>query len=304
MGEAWFFIDHRLGLRATLLDSDSLRSSDLRRYNVIIAPPMWGGDLRSASESLKTWVSAGGTLIAIGSAARAMTSSEDSSGLSGARTLENSLGDLDAYEQAILREFVGRSAEVDFDALFGEHVPDALTYPWKDAPDRPSKEERKRRDDWNSEFMPSGVILAARADDRHWLTIGCPDEFPVLYTGGTILMSKPPVETAVRFGVFEEAPPADEEATEEKAKKPARAGWAMLPEGQRLRLRLAGLLWPEASHRIANSAVVTRESVGSGQVILFSTDPVFRAATLGQARLFLNAVVYGPGLGTREPIIP
>ncbi len=315
MGEAWFFIDQRLGLRATLLNSENLRAADLRRYNVIVAPSSWGGDLRASSDALKAWISAGGTFIALGSSASGLTSSEETPGLSSVRTLENSLADLDAYEQVILREFVGRQSDVCIDGLFDDHVSASVVYPWTDAPDRPSKEERKRRDDWQSSFMPSGVVLAARSDDRHWLTLGCAPEFPVLFTGETVLMAKPPAHAAVRFGVFENAPEPskpEKEANEDSkdkskpddtSKKP-RAGWAMLPPGQQLRLRVAGLLWPEASHRLANSAFVTRESVGAGQIILFASDPVFRAATLGSGRVFLNAVVYGPGLGAREPIIP
>ena len=54
----------------------------------------------------------------------------------------------------------------------------------------------------------------------------------------------------------------------------------------------------------ANAAYVTRESVGSGQLILFASDPVFRAAALGTARVLANAVVCGPGMGASQPIMP
>jgi hypothetical protein len=83
-------------------------------------------------------------------------------------------------------------------------------------------------------------------------------------------------EAPVRLGVFEavEAPPDEDEP-------PPAAGWALLPEGQQLRLRMAGLLWPEAAHRLANGAWLTREAVGRGQIILFATPPVFRGATDG-----------------------
>ena len=67
---------------------------------------------------------------------------------------------------------------------------------------------------------------------------------------------------------------------------------------------MSGLVWPEASQRIANSAYLTRERIGDGQVILFSGEPNFRGATLGTNRLWLNAIVYGPGLGTRSKINP
>ena len=64
----------------------------------------------------------------------------------------------------------------------------------------------------------------------------------------------------------------------------------------------AELLWPEARDRIANSAWVTRESVGRGQVILFAHAPAFRAAKLGAMRVLENALILGPGLGANQPV--
>ena len=84
----------------------------------------------------------------------------------------------------------------------------------------------------------------------------------------------------------------------------ARLGWATIPEGKELWLRMSGLVWPEAAQRIANSAYLTQERVGNGQIILFAETPIFRGATLGSARLLLNAVVYGPGMGTRAVVEP
>ena len=67
-------------------------------------------------------------------------------------------------------------------------------------------------------------------------------------------------------------------------------------------MRMSGLLWPEAAQRIANSAYLTHEKAGSGQIILFSGQPNFRGAARGTNRLLLNAVVYGAGLGSRPKI--
>lgn len=200
-------------------------------------------------------------------------------------------------------------------------------------PDKPDADEIKRRDEWNRLFMPTGAVLASRIDDRHWLTIGCrtspenltdesdetpearatreaeeakalasrggaDDYLPVLYTGSTVLMAGPGVEAPIRFGFYL---PADDASG---ADAPASAGWARNPPGQALALRMSGLLWPEAAVRIANSAFVTRDRVGEGQVILFACSPTFRAATLGTSRILENAIVFGPGLGARAPIIP
>ncbi len=67
-------------------------------------------------------------------------------------------------------------------------------------------------------------------------------------------------------------------------------------------LRLGGLLWPEAKERIAKGSWATQERVGNGQVILFATQPNFRGYFRGAERLLLNAMFYGPGLGTRTSV--
>ena len=66
-------------------------------------------------------------------------------------------------------------------------------------------------------------------------------------------------------------------------------------------VRLGGLLWPEAALRLAESAYVTVERVGDGQVILFASQAAFRGYSRTSARLLGNAVVYGPGAGASQP---
>ena len=62
-------------------------------------------------------------------------------------------------------------------------------------------------------------------------------------------MAKHPIEAPVRLGVWE---PKEGAAAR-------RVGWSALPAGNDLRLRMSGLLWPEAGGRLANSAALTRE---------------------------------------------
>ena len=80
--------------------------------------------------------------------------------------------------------------------------------------------------------------------------------------------------------------------------------WFYQASGLQGLLRMSGLLWPEAGQRIANSAYLTRESRGHGQIILFAGQPVYRGATLGTNRLLLNALVYGPGMGAQTVVTP
>ena len=100
---------------------------------------------------------------------------------------------------------------------------------------------------------------------------GLGEKMPVLFWGDNAYMSKHPVKTPVRLAGEEE-------------------------------LRLSGLLWPEARLRIADTAYATVESVGRGQIILFATDPTLRMWMAGAQRLFLNAVLLGPGLGASQPV--
>ncbi len=295
-GSIWHTLDHRLGIRHSQLNASQLRSADLRRYNVLVAPNRSLGALEEpAKKALKTWIQAGGTLIAIARSAFEIASEE--AGISSVRLLRDVLGELDTYQLAVLRETMERARELPAEAQVWSHVAAAETSrPWDGLADleRPDEDELKRRDTWDLMFMPQGAFLATRTDPEHWLTYGVGLELPVLTRGSRVLMAAHPVETPVRFGVLDPTAGA----------KPRQVGWSVVPAGHDLRLRMSGLLWPEAAGRLANSAAVTREQLGNGQVILFANSPTFRASTRGTARLLLNALIYGPGLGADAPIVP
>jgi hypothetical protein len=53
---------------------------------------------------------------------------------------------------------------------------------------------------------------------------------------------------------------------------------------------------------MAWTAYATREGKGRGQIILFEGEPVFRGSFRGSERLFLNAILLGPGFGTARVI--
>jgi hypothetical protein len=116
-------------------------------------------------------------------------------------------------------------------------------------------------------FSARGAHLRIELDPELWLSWGLPDELPVLANARDTLVAAPPVQVPARFATLD-------------------------------RLHLGGLLWPEAAGRLAETAYVTRESVGRGQVVLFLNDPEFRAWTVGTRRLLTNAILYGPGLGS------
>ncbi|MCA9310072.1 MAG: hypothetical protein KDA21_02640, partial [Phycisphaerales bacterium] len=305
-GSTWFTLDHRMGMRATYLNCDELGGGgDLRAYNVVILPNAWGRPLDEGRlADLADWVRAGGTLIAVEGSASMLA---DESGIGSTRRLESVLGELDAYEQAVLREWQGRNASVNAESVWSHEGPTTVDYPWQDAAARPDTDELELRDAWQQIFSPQGAFVAGRVDDEHWLTFGCGDVMPVLAAGGPVLMAGSGVDAPIRIGAWQpatEQSAAAESEDSEEAAGDGRVGWARLPEGQRLQVRMSGLLWPEAAQRLANGAWVTRERVGDGQVILFASAPTFRGASLGMTRVLMNAVVCGPGCGTSQPLPP
>ncbi len=117
--------------------------------------------------------------------------------------------------------------------------------------------------------MPRGAILRADLDNEHWLTSGLGDKAPVILYTDFAFLSRSPIETVARLS-------------------------------QADNLRLSGLLWPEARKRWEETAYLTREGVGKGQIILFGGEPYYRGYFHGSGRLLANAILLGPGLGTKK----
>jgi hypothetical protein len=301
-GHLWQELDRNVGTAVSLVDAQALGSYDLRRYNVLILPSAGGmGEvLAPIADDLKAWVRSGGTLIAIGGSARALAS--EKLGFSGVRLRQDVLTKLDEYRFAAQREQGARKIEIDEDLVWNgakkkaEGSPaGADTKPSDAKPETPKSDaaakddaksdarsdtksdakkdadpDAEREDAWRRRFAPAGVFLRGMVRNDAWISAGCDDEMPVFFEGSGALMSRSPVMTAVRLA------PAD-------------------------KLRLAGLLWPEARERLADTAYLTVEGMGAGQVILFAAQPGFRGYHKATARLFDNAVIYGPGVGANAP---
>jgi hypothetical protein len=271
-GHLWHQLDVELGVPFTILDAQLFGRADLRRYNVLILPP---GNLRSLlasqRESIEDWVRGGGTLIGVGSTAALLTQGKEP--LSSVRLRRDALEELDEYERAVERERNANDVVIDEELLWEGATEPAEEEDAEEEEKESSEDEApiKERDAWMRRFSPSGVNLLADVNKHHWLTAGCGDEMPIAFSGSNVYLTKNPVETAIRFG------PAKD-------------------------LRLAGLLWPEARERIADSAYLTRERKGNGQIVLFANVPTFRGYHIGTARLFSNAVIYGPGLGANQAL--
>ncbi len=307
-GHVWNLLDAEIGIPVTQVDAQGLGGYDLRRYNVLVVPDggNLGAILKENAEELRTWVRGGGTLIACGGSAAAAIADPELK-LSSVRARSEALEDLEKYAVAVKRERDAGKKPVDESALWGgkpaeakpagaekpaaETKPAAEAKPASEAkpaveakPAEEKKEEKpagskpeekgedkKSREHWMRTFSPRGVILRGEVNPDSWITAGCTEELPVFFEGSGAFLSQLPAKTPVRLAAAD-------------------------------RLRISGLLWPEARERIADTAYCTVESQGAGQVILFACPPAFRGWFRGTARLFTNAVVYGPGAGASQPV--
>jgi hypothetical protein len=297
-GFIWHYLEQGLGLTPSLLDEDWIGRVDLRRYSVIIAPERWGAPLPTEqAEALKLWVEGGGTLIALGNAAAGLAGKD---GPAQARTLEASFEDLVPFRSALAREWIATQDSLPRATQLWSHTAVAgskAAWPQDVSDPKLDSKALAVRDEWQQLFMPRGAFVASRCSQHYWLSMGCDEALPVLVSDNTPLMVSGGVEAPFRLGLHQVAGGKDAASWTD-------FGWAGVPPGQSLLLRMGGLLWPEAQERLANTAWVTREARGRGQIVLFANPPVFRGASLGMQRVLGNAVIYGPGLGASPSITP
>lgn len=310
VGATWWSLDTYLGVRHSQLDINSITRADLRRYNTLIMPLSYGKLGKEQQAKLKAWVEQGGTLIAHSLSAADLARKKD--GLSKVKQVADVLDKAQDYDLAMQREWLAMQDVIDVEKVMQHTVSTDLSYPWDDTNKPLKKEVLEKREKWQKRFMPSGAIVAGRVDQKHWLSFGVDANLPLLYSNQPVLMSADESHAVVRIGVFNPLPETSKskkskgksDAQKSESDEPASNafGWSTLPQGQELLVRMSGLLWPEAAQRIANSAYLTHEKSGNGQIILFSGQPNFRGAARGTNRLLLNAIVYGAGLGSRPKI--
>ncbi len=290
VGTTWWSIDTNLGIRHSHLDSDSLSKNDLRRYNTIILPSRSSMN-EDSQNALVQWVKQGGTLITHDNASAIISKIKD---FSTVKVLDDIFEEAKAFDMALQRRLLANQSYAVPDNLSASKLNTALSYPWDGQPEEAlDKDALEQRNKWQKLFMPAGAMAAGSVDQEHWLTFGVNEQLPLLYRNQTVLVTPQSAESVVSVGVYK----ANKDAKYDEA-----LGWYSIPNGQEVHVRMSGLIWPEAAQRIVNSSYLTRESIGSGQVIMFSGEPNFRGAAHGTNRLLLNAIVYGAGFGTKAMV--
>jgi hypothetical protein len=326
-GALWHLLDKEMGLRFAGLDLSRFSQADLNRYNVLIFPTVFGEPGvyeailgKRGMKRLRSWIEAGGTAIGIGGGAEFLAGKEND--LTKTRLRRQAL---ERYPPVVLgpgaetAEAAGpfravglRAGEEPEGQGEGESAgrPEAARFtgssPYDVAPvlgpgarpfaepfdqgtpvgmrpvsladwlrpllppgqKKPEKDDFERADERLRRFSPRGAFLRIETDPNIWLAWGMPSELPAFTRSSDTLVAEPPVQVPAQFAGLE-------------------------------RLHLGGLLWPEGAGRLARTAYTTREPLGRGQVILFLNEPEFRGWTRATRRLLLNAILYGPGMGTR-----
>lgn len=319
-GYIWHLLDQDLDLHFNNLDIGRFQRIDLARYNVLVFPPIWGGTSmyrqalgEDGLARLKEWIAAGGTAIGIGGGARLLA--DPALELTRTRLRADALDRFPppvwsiAAEEA---ELAGRptAAGLRITAPAGDDMkradvtrhgslydvapllgPGARPFATGHAQGKPLATEPLPLARWLEpvlpagqaspataditqadqrlrRFMPQGALLAVDLDPESWLNHGLQDRATVWFGSNDTFVATPPVTAAARFAVVDD-------------------------------LHRGGLLWPEAAARLARTAYATREAVGRGQVILFADHPAQRRWLADPERMLANALLLGPGLGTR-----
>ena len=230
-GGHWFFLEQILDAPFDILNVSDVSGTDLTHYDVIVVPP--GGPLgtlgNGGTTALDNWVRAGGTLVAVGSAAQQLA--EPLAEIERRTRLDDDEDDRDARLQRALM----------------------------------SREEREL-EGWQ-ERVP-GTILKAHMDPAHPLSFGAgidtaEDRLFVLSTGS----------------VFE--PESGFESV------------AFFPEGVD---RISGVISERNLDRLDRSTWLADRRRGSGRVILFADDPLFRMFWYSGWQLYTNALLVAPNL--------
>ncbi|HWP44106.1 MAG TPA: peptidase M14, partial [Blastocatellia bacterium] len=256
----------------TVIRTRQLAGADLSKYHVIILPDGSEGGYTSTFGAegvrrLKDWVSAGGTLVALGSGAVSF--------LADSRT-----GLLAISRESRARPGSdGREADrpAQSDPARGQEQP---SRPRQSSDSRGAARLLASEEDYNRAIqaeteMPdavAGVLAKARLDGDHWITAGLDRPVHVLVEGRSIF-------------------------TPIKLDRGVNAAIYLDPD----HLLASGYIWEENRRQLAYKPFVVVQQQERGVVVGFTSDPNFRAYMDGLNVLFLNAVFRGAANARPSP---
>ncbi len=264
-GATRFVLERQFGYPVTIIRSRQIATADLSRFHVLILPEAGGDGGYAAAfgadgiRRIKDWVTAGGTLIGLGSGAVSF--------MADART-----GLLSIAQENAAR--ASRAASATEPPKEGEaaRTSDATARPQQTTDGRQAGKLIATEEDFNRAVQPDsdlpdvvpGVLVKTKLDEDHWMTAGLDRPVHVLVQGRAIF-------------------------TPIKLDRGVNAAYFAAPD----QLLSSGYLWEENRKQLAFKPFIVVQQQGRGLVIGFTADPNFRAYMDGLNVLFLNAVFRG-----------
>ncbi len=259
-GSIWWTLD-RYGIDFTPLSFNAVRGGALDKFDVLILPDGSAGRYSSqlgkgGVETLKSWVSGGGTLITIRGAS--VFAALKDVGL----TTTKLVGSADDDEEK------GKAEDKDEEVLDNEKKPQPTPTPTDKsegiAPVLPPIASPSANRGKVPEGVP-GAIMRATVDRTNYLTYGLNEnELPVLLASGYFFRVSKAGTNAILF--------------DPNPKKP---------------LTISGFVWEGNTERLLKgTSYLIDEPTGSGHVILFAEEPFYRGIFRSMTRPFFNAMMF------------
>ena len=277
-GSIWWTLQ-RYGIDSTAMTISSIKSGALKNYNILIMPNGSAGRYSSdfgkgGIETLKNWISGGGTLITVrGSSVFAALKDVGltSSKLVGSAADEEKDNPKEDEKTDKREETETQPSPTPTPKITKKSLPEPS----------PTAEPATDKRDWQAEVLPPitspssnagkvpegvpGAIMRATVDRTSYLNYGVDaDEMPVLLASGFFFRISKEGTNALIF--------------EQKPKKP---------------LTISGFVWENNTERLLKgTAYLIDEPTGAGHVILFAEEPFFRGIFRSTTRPFFNAILF------------
>jgi hypothetical protein len=268
-GAIWYALERRYGVKFTPIGYAYLSGGDLSRFTSIVMPS--GGYAsrisKDATDRIKAWVRAGGTLVTMGDASA--WAAEESVGLTSARRVADAddakpasgtpagdakpAGTTPAASAAATRRPAADSASGARTSTTPDRLAEELI---------PSRSASARTG--TPEAVP-GIHADVLLDRTHWLTAGYDAPRMTVMVEGDLFL------------------------------RPSKEGANVATFPTTGTLVRAGFTWPDNTERLLRgTSFLIDEALGGGHVVLFTNEPMFSGWWRALDRMVLNAMLLGP----------